>query len=305
VPSLHGFDRVKFLDDSVEAILINDETKGKYLSMAGTVDKLFKAALPDRAANDFYQSRTFLVVLADKIRSCEPEADISQIMARVEQLLDESIATEGYVIHDPKGGEYKDRYADLSKIDFEALKAHFASSRKRTEAQKLRAAIHNKLLAMVRLNKARMDYLEKFQKMIDEYNAGSANVEEFFRKLTEFAKGLTQEEQRAIKENLTEEELAIFDLLTKPDMKLTKNQEQEVKKVGKELLETLKREKLVLDWRKRQQSRAGVRQCIEVMLDRLPPVYAQEVYHRKCEAVYQHIYDCYFGERQSAYSFAE
>ena len=35
-----------------------------------------------------------------------------------------------------------------------------------------------------------MDYLEKFQKLIDEYNAGSANIEEFFDELVEFAKAL-------------------------------------------------------------------------------------------------------------------
>ncbi|MBW4557345.1 MAG: DUF3387 domain-containing protein [Trichormus sp. ATA11-4-KO1] len=36
-------------------------------------------------------------------------------------------------------------------------------------------------------------------------------------------------------QNLTEEELAIFDLLTKPEIKLTKQEEQEVKQVAKEL----------------------------------------------------------------------
>ena len=108
-----------------------------------------------------------------------------------------------------------------------------------------------------------MDYLERLQQMIDEYNAGSINVETFFKKLVEFSRALGEEEQRAIAENLSEEELAFFDFLTKPDLKLTRKQQAEVKTVAKQLLETLKREKLVLDWRKRQQSRAGVRLCVE------------------------------------------
>ena len=65
----------------------------------------------------------------------------------------------------------------------------------------------------------------------------------------------------------------IFDLLTKPEMKLTKAEEREVKKVAKELLETLKREKLVLDWKKRQTTRAAVRYTIETVLDHLPRTY--------------------------------
>jgi type I restriction enzyme R subunit len=146
-----------------------------------------------------------------------------------------------------------------------------------------------------------MNYLERFQQMIDEYNAGSLNLEEFFRQLVNFAKGLKEEEKRGIAENLSEEELAIFDLLTKPEIKLTKKDEQQVKKVAKELLQTLKKERLVLDWRKRQQTRAAVRVCIEEALDQLPPAFSGDLYHEKCELAYQHIYDSYFGLGSSIY----
>src|SRR5215510_10507399 len=106
------------------------------------------------------------------------------------------------------------------------------------------------------LNRTRMNFLEEFQKMIDEYNAGSANVETFFTKLLAFTMQLTAEEKRGIAEQLSEEELAIFDLLTKPEVTLTKQEEREVRKVAKPLLQTVKQGKLVLDWRKTQTARA-------------------------------------------------
>lgn len=112
------------------------------------------------------------------------------------------------------------------------------------------------------------------------------------------------EDKRAIAENLTEEELAIFDLLTKSEVNLTKQEEKEVKQVAKELLENLKREKLVLDWRKRQQSRAAVQLAIEEALDRLPQSYSNEIYEQKCEQVYQHIYDSYQERERSIYTAA-
>jgi len=158
---------------------------------------------------------------------------------------------------------------------------------------------------MIRLNRTRMDYLERFQRMIDEYNAGSMNIDEFFKQLVSFAQGLNEEEKRGISEQLTEEELAIFDLLTKPEMSLIKKEEQQVKKVVRELIEILKQEKLVLDWRKRQQSRAQVRVTIEDIFDRgLPQVYAPELYQKKCDAMYQHVYDSHYGAGESVYSFA-
>jgi type I restriction enzyme R subunit len=212
--------------------------------------------------------------------------------------LDESIAAEGYVIR----GE-GDHRVDLSKIDFEALKARFAKGHKHIEAERLKASIGRKLREMVRANRTRMDFLKKFQEMIDEYSAGSLNIEELFKKLTAFAQVLNEEDKRAISEQLTEEELAVFDLLTKPDPVLKKSEEALVKKVARELLEKLKHEKFVLDWRKRQQSRAAVKTAIEDVLDQLPEgPYPKTLYDKKCAVVYQHFYDSYFEENRSVYA---
>ena len=297
-----GFERVKLLDDAVEVILVSEESKLKYLSLAGAVAKLFRAILPDPAANEFGPKRKAFAVIAEKIRSLTPEADISEVMQDVEELLDESIAAEGYVIREQSEPYSAERLVDLSKIDFEALKAHFQKSHKRIQAEQLKGAINSKLRRMVRLNRSRMNYLERLQQMIDEYNAGSINVDVFFDRLVKLAKELSAEEKRSISEQLTEEELAVFGLLTKPEMSLTGKEEKEVKKVARGLLETLRRGKLVLDWRKRQQSRAAVRLFIEETLDELPSAYTKEIYVGKCDAVYQHVYDSYFGPGRSVYA---
>jgi type I restriction enzyme R subunit len=296
-----GFEVVKLLDDAIEAIIVNDESKCRYLVLVGNVMRLYKAVLPDPAAGEFLPVCGLLSVIAQKIRALAPEVDISQMMEAVEKLLDDSIAAEGYVIPEPPE---EDRYIDLSKVDFKALKKQFEKSRKRIEAEKLRGAISSRLKKMVRLNKARMDFYERFQQLINEYNAGAMNVDEFFRQLVKFAQELNKEEQRAIAEQLSEEELAFFDLLTKPELMLSEGEQQDVKKVARNLLATLNKEKLVLDWRKRQQSRAMVRLAIEEALDYLPPVYTQELYQRKCEAAYQHVFDNYYGEGRSVYAAA-
>lgn len=142
---------------------------------------------------------------------------------------------------------------------------------------------------MARLNKSRMDFLEKLQEMIEEYNSGACNVEEFFRQLVLFAAQLQEEEKRGIAEQLSEEELAIFDLLMKPEIELSKKERKKVKSVARELLELLKAERLVLDWRKRQQSRAAVKLAIEEELDQLPEAFTEELYQQKCSAAYQHV----------------
>jgi len=296
-----GFERVNLLDDAVDAILVNDDTKYQYLTMAGNVDRLFHAILPDEAANQFSMDRKTMVVIADMIRSLTPSVDISGVMIAVDELLDESIVPtkEGYVISEPVLGGH---YLDLSKVDFETLKKQFKTGRKRIEAEKLRGSLHAKLRKLVRLNRMRMDYYQKFQELIDEYNAGAKNVDAFYAELIFLAQDLSEEEQRGIAENLTEEELALFDLLTQPDPKLSRNEQEQVKKVARQLLDTLKAERLVLDWRKNQQTRAGVQLEIEKILDKLPEQYNADLYRLKCQFVYQHVYDSYYGDNRSIYS---
>ena len=294
-----GFQREKLKEDAVATFVIDDKTRRRFMESAGHVEKLFKSLLPDPAANEFGPIRKVISVIAEKIRSEIPPADISEVMEQVDELLDKSVSTEGYVIRASAAG---DNYIDLSKIDFEALKTKFEKGRKPIEVQKLRGQIARKLVQMVRLNRTRMNFLEEFQKMIDEYNSGASNLETLFDRLMAFTRRLSEEEKRGIAEQLSEEELVIFDLLTKPDMKLSKADEREVKRVSRELLETLKKEKLVLDWKKRQTTRAAVRYTVETVLDNLPRVYTPQIYEQKCEQVYQHVFDSYTGLSATVYT---
>ncbi|MFC2019309.1 type I restriction endonuclease subunit R [Chloroflexota bacterium] len=294
-----GFNKAKLVDDATDAVLANDETKQHYLTMVVNVDRLYKAILPDPQAGEFSPYCVLFSVIASKIQSSITTADISGVLSKVDNLLNHSVTAQGYVIRGPS--PESDPLVDLSQIDFEKLRAKYEQGRKHIETERLRAAISSKLTRMVQLNRNRMDYLRKLQEMIDEYNTGSVNIDEFFKQLVDFTRSLNHEEKRYIAEGLTEEELALFDYLTKPDMKLSSQEVQQVKKVARNLLNTLTAEKLVLDWRKKQQSRADVKVTIEKMLDQLPGNYTRDIYEHKCSLIYQHVYESYYGQGQSVY----
>jgi len=303
IQSAEGFSRIGMLDDAVDSLVGSDEPKRRYLDLANTVQRFYKAVLPDPAARTFAVEVTPVQIIADKIRALTPPPNISQVMGQVEDLLDRSIATEGYIIREASAPYGDEHWIDLSNIDFEKLAEKFKAGRKRTNNEKLKGTVAQKLMVMVRLNRTRMDYLEKFQAMIDAYNAGSLNAEEFFQQLVDFAQSLNAEEQRAVGEQLSEEELALFDLLTKPQIEMSDADRKKVKAVARELLSTLKEGKLVLDWRKRQQARAEVRVTIEKLLDKgLPRAYTPELFQQKATAVFQHVYDAYYGAGRSIYA---
>ena len=156
---------------------------------------------------------------------------------------------------------------------------------------------------MVRRNHNRMDYQQSFEALIAAYNEDSHNIEAFFEQLLSLTQELAHEEQRHIRENLTEAELAVFDIFTRPNLHLTPEEARQVKQVARNLLRTLEREKLVLDWRKRQQTRASVKITIEdALYASLPERYPSELYDQKRNDLYRHIYERYADAEHSIYA---
>lgn len=207
---------------------------------------------------------------------------ISGVMSSINALLDQSI--EGIHVSETK-------LLDLSKIDFEALAKKFKQSKtKNIDLETLKAAIKAMLDRLIRLNRTRVDFQDQFEALIDAYNAGSKTVEELFQQLINFSRALTEEETRHVRENLTEEELTIFDILTRPGPELSEAEQKEVKKVAAHLLQRLRNIQSV-DWRRTVQARAKVKETIEEELDALPPSYTRPIFAEKCSKVFEHVYE--------------
>ncbi len=298
--SAKSFEKISLMDDAVDILVSSEETQKKFMQLGNLVWRLFKAILPDHNAYQFESTSQLLHSLVEKIKALAPPVNIDRVVNGMEQVLDLSIDAEGYIISDDI-----ENIVDLSGLDFEKMRRDFEKKHKNIEMQKLKNKVEQVLNDMVEKNKTRADYLERFEQMIEEYNSGSKNVDIIYKNLVDFAEALSDEQKRHMQENLSEEELAMFDILIKPEMELTDKEKQQVKRVARYLLGTLKHEKLVLDWRKKQQARAEVLYTIEVVLDKeLPRSYSTDLYRKKCEMVYQHVFDNYYGAGQSLYSKA-
>jgi type I restriction enzyme R subunit len=128
--------------------------------------------------------------------------------------------------------------------------------------------------------------------LIASYNNGSRNIEQLFEELLKLSNSLDEEQERHVRENLTEEELVIFDILTRPAPKLSTAERDEVKKVAQELLVRIK-DLLVLNWRQKSAARSALKLKIEDTLEKLPKSYERPLYAQKCSAVFEHVYESY------------
>ena len=161
---------------------------------------------------------------------------------------------------------------------------------------------------MLKENPLRLEFYERYKEIIAEYNAGKTleNTVKAFENLNEFIKDLTVEEQRAVRENLEDQEaLAIFDLL-REGKELEGKDLKQVKKVARETLDKLKAEKLKIErWRESRQITAQVKGIIYDNLLWLPEeTYTDEDVSLKTVNVYQHIYSSYYGGGKSVYQMS-
>jgi len=125
-----------------------------------------------------------------------------------------------------------------------------------------------------------------------------------FLELLELSRRLSEEQQRHVRENMTEEELVIFDILTRPAPELTDAERVEVKKVARDLLNRLK-QLLVLNWRQKSSARSQLKPAIEDTLDTgLPRAYDEQLYERKCSALFEHVYESYPERELGVYAEA-
>lgn len=288
-----GLDRLTRIADGVERLISPDPLRKDFLAHEGLVATLFKAIKPDPVVLEFFSRVACVTLIAAAIRERTGEAgapDVSMVMDQINRLLDKAIAADGFQIAEKPGK--RAAVIDLSAIDFEALAKKFKKSEhKNVELEQLKAAIRAHLERLIRVNRTRTDYGARFEALIESYNAGSRNIDELFRELLAFSRSLSEEEERHVRERLSEEELTVFDILTRPGPELAPAERDEVKKVTKHLLARL-RALLVVNWRQKTQSRAKVLGAIKDLLDDgLPKPYSKDIYARKVAAVFEHVYE--------------
>jgi type I restriction enzyme, R subunit len=289
-----GFARNAAIVEAKEAINENDQARKQFEVMTREVFKKFKACINIRPEiNEYRLDRDAINIIYKSLESDRENADISQIIMELHNLIDDSVEVK-------KVSEGEAQLYDISKIDFDILRKEFEKvGNKKTAVQNLKEAISIRLERLLQENPLRTDFQKHYEEIINEYNKEKdrATIEETFARLLTMVEELSEEETRAVREGLDEESLVLFDLLKKSD--LSKKDIGRIKKVSVELLTTLKAEKLKVDnWREKEAARDAVRQEIYDFLFKdetgLPvETYEVDELTEISDNVFRHIYRAY------------
>lgn len=288
--------KLKLLQDAINSICQNERTRAEFEIKAKILINKFNALYPEKEIKQFSKEFNALEAIYKSLNQEIKKTEIIEVMKKLQDYV-------GKYIEIKKDNNGENIEIDLSKLNFEKLKEVFKKKTINKSVFDLKDAIDKKLKRMIEKNPERIDFYKKYLKIIEEYNEGkdAEAVRKAFEDLIKFVNELNEEENRAIREKLDEETLAIFDLLKKEN--LNKNEIKTVKEVAIETLKRLKKEKLKIDrWRESQQISAQVKTIIRDCLLHLPEkVYPDNEIETNTMKVYQHIYSSYFGNGKSIY----
>lgn len=278
-----------------DTLLADDLTRQEFFLYESAISSLYDACRPEVTKERARPIVPLFSYLREMIEAIIKTKDIDSAVQRVSALLDESVVTteEGILVKEP-APEYqirqKGKVWDLSKLDFEQLKNEFKTKpHKNIEITVLKEFLIEKLDRMMRENGERAPFVERLQSIIENYNSGTVIHESTYEELVNFASDLKVEEERHIRENLTPDELELFDLLKKE--KMTKDEEIDVKKAAKALLHRLKEERpkvLVQDWFRDSTSLIRVKEAVtDILEETLPDSYDRALFSKKCERTFE------------------
>jgi type I restriction enzyme R subunit len=232
-----GFNRIEALRDAVDALYSSDEAKRRFEIMARQVFMRFKALLMEPSALAYAERHDNIEAIYRKLQDRRDTADVTALLKELHRIVNEAIRTAA-----PGSDHAEGLTVDLSHIDFDKLRSEFARNvqRKNSVLQDIREVIEQKLAQMLARNPLRMDYYRKYQEIVADYNREKdrATVEATFSELMALAASLDAEQRRAAEEGLTDDELALFDLLFKEN--ISGKDRERLKQASRGLLASLR-----------------------------------------------------------------
>ena len=285
-----GFTRIKGLKDAVEAVHTSDEARRRFEVLARQVFVRFKALLMEPSAFAYAERHDNIEAIYKKLSERRDTADVTELLKELHRIVNEAIRTQTSGDDQAEGLTF-----DLSQIDMERLRDEFAKKVRHTATalQDIREIVEQKLAEMLARNPMRMDYQRKYEEIVADYNREKdrVTIEETFRRLTELIEELDAEQRRAVEEGLSEDELALFDLLKKED--LGKAARERVKQASRDLLASIRARLLEFDrfWEK-EQTKAEVKIFIldEIFASLPTPPFTPEEKQAVAADVYTHVW---------------
>lgn len=185
---------------------------------------------------------------------------LNELNEKINELLKQSIKSDGVI------NLFDGVSEGFSLFDARFLEEISKMKQKNLAVELLKKLIAEQVVIYKRTNVVKADkFSERIQRIMNQYLNAMITNQDVIDELMKLAKEIQQSREQGNELGLSDEELAFYDALTKPEAIKDFYENDELVALTKELTETLKRNKTI-DWQKRDAARAKMRMLIKKLL---------------------------------------
>ena len=288
----YDFPKMYYLQKGANIVCGTVEERKTFSAYASELNRFMKYTDRDDIDRNVRKEYEAVAAIYAEIKKKRKHINITDLMVEINNIISDYVEIEhSYMINE----EVK-RF-DISGIDFDLLRREFAKVKNQNLLMRdLEEIIQLKLDRMLFTNPERINYYERYQKIIDDYNSEQdrATIEKTFMDLMDLANKMNQKEQRYVREGFkSDEELTLYDMLFRND--LNKNDIKKLKTVAAELLNKIKAKISEYDhWTDKQETIAAVYNLIrDTLWAELPECYDEESIWGYRQRIYEYVYTHY------------
>lgn len=285
------FEKLALVKAGADAMCATTEVKKRFEIQARELFRMFKYIGKGEVSDETYRYKNAISEIYDQLQEKRKHADNSALMAQINAIVSE------YVTVTKNDGEEESKKFDISNIDFDRLRREFEKAKNKNLLLKdLQQLIETRLASMLRENPLRIDYYQRYQEIVDEYNRDNKKDEIaiIFENLMKLVNELDDESKRYVREGFeSDEELTMFDLLVKES--LSKEDVKKVKKLAQTMLSKIKARIHELDhWRDKEETQSIISVLIRDLLwEDLPESYDDNAIANYRQQIYEYVYNAY------------
>jgi type I restriction enzyme R subunit len=233
-----NFDKLCLLKEAANAMCATAEIRKTYCTFATTLLTLWKYLDREDITTEMKRHKDAIEAIYKELQKKRKHADITDLSVAINDIVNEHLQIDADMVAEPDAN----RRFDISGIDFDLLRREFAKSKEKNLILKdIQELLQERIAQMLAQNPSRINFYEKYQEIIREYNQeqNRVNIEQTFDDLMQLSTKLTEEEKRYVREGFeNDEQLSMYDVLMKED--LSKEDIKKLKKVAIDLLECIK-----------------------------------------------------------------
>ena len=287
------FSKLSYLQAAANAVCGTIEDKKTFTTYASELKRLMKYADRNDITGNTRKEYEAITAIYAELQKKRKHINTTDLMVEINSIISSYVEIK----HTPVMVREEPLRFDISAIDFELLRKEFAKVKKKNLVMRdLEEVIQQKLDSMLSTNPNRINYYERYQQIINDYNSEQdrATIEKTFMDLMDLANQMNQEEQRYVREGFaSDEELSLYDMLFRDD--LSKNDIKKLKEVAAMLLQNIKEKISELDhWTDKQETKAAVDNLIrDILWAELPECYDEVSISVYRQRIYEYVYTRY------------